>query len=255
MRALLPEPADHVDLATAYALPQGRPGEQPGDRPFVRINMISSLDGAIALRGRSGALGGPADRQVFQVLRSLADVIVVGAGTVRAEAYGPARLDAAQQEQRRARGQVPVPPIAVVTRTSHFDWGAPFFTEADARPIVVTTAEADTSATARGADRAEFVVAGTGDVDLAGALSTLAGRGARNVLVEGGPGLNAQLVTAGLMDELCLTLSPCLAAGTGPRVLAGPELPDTIDVEIVHLLEEGGFSFLRLRRRAAATRG
>jgi len=249
MRALLPRPSDAVDLEAAYA----PPGDVPPDRPFVRINMISSLDGAIALRGRSGALGGPADRNLFQVLRSLADVILVGAGTVRAETYGPASVDAAQRERRLARGQAPVPPIAVVTRTAHFDWNASFFTEAEARPIVVTTAEADPATVARGAARAEILLAGQDDVDLAGALATLGARGTRHVLVEGGPGLNAQLVTAGLMDELCLTLSPCLAAGNGPRVLAGPELPLPLDVDVVHLLEEDGFAFLRLRRRAAAS--
>jgi riboflavin biosynthesis pyrimidine reductase len=86
------------------------------------------------------------------------------------------------------------------------------------------------------------------DVDIGAALSSLAERGTRHVLAEGGPGLNAQLVRHGLMDELCLTLSPRLVAGDGPRVLAGHELAEPIDLEVLHLLEEDGFSFLRLRR-------
>ena len=88
MKALLPDPAGEVDLVEAYALPAGT-----GNRPFVRCNMISTLDGAITIEGRSGLLGGPADRSVFQVLRSLADVVLVGAGTARAEGYGPVTLD------------------------------------------------------------------------------------------------------------------------------------------------------------------
>src|SRR3954452_15153851 len=106
MRALVPTPSDTVDLEAAYAVGVNA----PPDRPFVRINMISSLDGAIAVNGRSGLLGGPGDRQVFHALRSLADVILVGAGTARAEGYGPARIDPDAQERRRARGQHPVPP-------------------------------------------------------------------------------------------------------------------------------------------------
>src|SRR5207237_703238 len=124
-RALLPQPSDAVDLEAAYAVGDGA----PHGRPFARINMISSLDGAIAVNGRSGLLGGAGDRQVFHVLRSLADVILVGAGTARAERYGPARIDPEIQERRRARGQTAVPPIAVVTRSCHLDWSAPFFTD------------------------------------------------------------------------------------------------------------------------------
>jgi riboflavin biosynthesis pyrimidine reductase len=246
MRALLPEPFDTVDLEAAYSVPV----ELPADRPFVRINMISSLDGAIAVAGRSGLLGGPADHAVFHVLRSLADVILVGAGTVRAEGYGPARIDPERRPHRRARGQPEVPPIAVVTRSCNLDLTAPFFTEAEVRPILLTTVDADDSACARAAERADVVLVGTGGVDVTAALAALAERGARHVLVEGGPGLNAQIVSAGLMDELCLTLSPRLVAGDGPRIFAGPELPEPLDVEPLHVLEEDGFFFLRLRPRS-----
>src|SRR5436189_936743 len=135
MRSLLPRWDDERDLEAAYAAPT----DTIPASPFVRVNMISSFDGAIAVGGRSGLLGGPADRRVFRVLRSLADVILVGAGTARAEGYGPARLDEAIQARRRARGQSAVPPIAVVTRSCHLDWSTPFFTEAVARSIVVTT--------------------------------------------------------------------------------------------------------------------
>jgi riboflavin biosynthesis pyrimidine reductase len=237
----LPDPAGVVDLVEAYAVPSGT-----GNRPFVRCNMISTLDGAITIEGRSGLLGGPADRSVFQVLRSLADVILVGAGTARAEGYGPVTLDDQLRARRGARGQSAVPPIAVVTGTGNLDWSAPFFTEAEARPVVVTTSGSDAGARRRAEAVADVLIAGEDRVDPAEALHQLSLAGYRSVLLEGGPGLNADVVHAGLLDELCLTLSPRLVAGDGTRVLAGPELMPPLQLRFVHLLEQDGFLFARL---------
>jgi riboflavin biosynthesis pyrimidine reductase len=208
--------------------------------------MISTLDGAITIEGRSGLLGGPADRNVFQVLRSVADIILVGAGTARAEGYGPVMLDDQLRARRAARGQSDVPPIAVVTGTGNLDWSAPFFTEADARPVVVTTSACDTGARRRAEAVADVLIAGEERVDPAEALHQLSLAGYRSVLLEGGPGLNADVVHAGLLDELCLTLSPRLVAGDGTRVLAGPELMPPLQLRFVHLLEQDGFLFARL---------
>lgn len=242
MRELLPDPSDSVDLVAAYLPPPGS-GE---DRPFVRCNMISTLDGAISVGGRSGGLGGAPDRRVFTALRALADVILVGAGTVRSEAYGPARLPDELREQRLTRGQPAVPPIAVVTRTANLDWSSPFFTEAEERPLVLTVDAADAGARRRGAEVAEVVPAGGERVEPKLALGRLRERGHRSVLLEGGPALNADVARAGLLDELCLTLTPRLVAGEGPRVFAGDELPEPLDLDVVHLLEEDGFFFYRL---------
>lgn len=240
MRGLLPDAMISVDLVAAYAVPA------VGGRPFVRCNMISTLDGAIAVNGRSGPLGGPADGRIFQVLRSLADAIVVGAGTARAERYGPVRLSEEMRRQRRERGQAPVPPIAVVTRSAGLDWSSPFFTDAQARPIVVTTSQFDQSKR-RGRERvADVLLAGDTRVDPRLAFDLLYQAGYRSLLLEGGPGLNADVVRAGLLDELCLTLSPRLVSGSGPRVLAGPELAVPLSLRPVHLLEEDGFLFYRL---------
>ena len=243
MRALLPQPSEVVDLVEAYAVP---PGERK--RPFVRCNMISTLDGAISINGRSGLLGGPADRGVFEVLRSLADVILVGAGTARAEEYGPVRLNDRLRAQRAGRGQSDVPPIAVVTGSGNLDWSAPFFTEAEARPLVVTTETSDVGARRRAEAVADVVIAGQDRVDPAEALRQLWTAGHRSVLLEGGPGLNADVVHAGLLDELCLTLSPRIVAGDGTRVLAGPELMPPHQLRIEHLLEQDGFLFARLTK-------
>ncbi len=246
MRALLPRPAGEVDLVRAYALPTGA-GE---NRPFVRCNMISTLDGAITVNGRSGMLGGPADRRVFQTLRSQADVILVGAGTVRAEAYGPVRLDDEGRKRRENQGRPSVPPIAVVTRSGNLDWSSPFFTEAEERPIVFTASDADPGEQRRGEKVADLVVAGDTSVDPSRVLGYFEGAGYRSVLLEGGPGLNADVVHAGLLDELCLTLSPCIVAGNGPRVLAGAELASPLDLAMVHLLEDEGFLFCRFAVRS-----
>lgn len=242
MRALLPGPADDVDVVQAYAPPAGI----ETDRLFVRCNMISSLDGAVTVEGRSGTLGGGADRRLFQALRSLADVVVVGAGTVRAEHYGPVRLGDEARHQRHGRGQQPVPPIAVVTRSGNLDWASPFFSDAEVRPIVFLPVGGRAEVGARGEGVAELVEAGEGRVDPRLAFDHLRRAGFRSVLLEGGPRLNAEVVDAGLLDELCLTLSPRLVAGDGPRVLAGPELAGPLDLEVVHLLEEDGFLFYRL---------
>ena len=199
-------------------------------RPSVRLNMISSVDGATAVGGVSGGLGSLADKRVFAVLRSLADVVLVAAGTVRAENYGPAAV-----------------PVAVVTRTAQLDWQSRFFTKADARPIVLTTDDAPAENLAHAAEVADVVLAGTGSVDLRRALDELALRGARNVLAEGGPTLNAQLALAGVLDELCLTFSPKLAAGDAKRILDGPPLPAPTKLHLRSLCEDDNYLFFRYR--------
>ncbi|MHB8681222.1 MAG: pyrimidine reductase family protein [Acidimicrobiales bacterium] len=245
MRRLIPDSSDDVDLVDAYAIADaGGAG-----RPFVRCNMISSLDGAVTRQGRSGTLGGSADRRLFHVLRSLADVVLVGAGTARAERYGPVRVADELRARRTERGQAPVPPVAVVTGSGDLDWASPFFTEAAARPMVFTVAALDDAIRRRAQDVAEVVVAGEGRVDVVEVLDHLHRAGLHSVLLEGGPGLNADIVHAGLLDELCLTISPRLVAGAGPRVLAGEELPVPLELEMTHLLEEDGFLFSRLAVR------
>jgi riboflavin biosynthesis pyrimidine reductase len=243
VRRLFPTPAETIDVAAAYA--------PPSEGRFVRLNMISSIDGAISIDGKSGALGGPGDHDVFGALRASADLVFVGAGTVRAEDYGPARLDDATRRARVARGQSSEPPIAVVSARGEFDFSTPFFTEATARPIIVTSDERAARVTDAAQDRAVVLGAGAGTVDLTLAVDKLEARGARVVLCEGGPGLNGELVRAGLLDELCLTLSPRIVGGDGPRVMAGPPLMPPLPAPALQLLESDGFLFFRLDLRAA----
>ena len=185
--------------------------------------MVSSADGAISVDGVSAGLSGSADKEVFFYLRSLADVILVGAATAREENYGQPKLSPELVAEREARGQTSLPRIAVISNSGQMDWAARLFhptatTPPAERPSVICPAgtEPDQQAAARLV--ADVIIAGDSDVDLASAMAQLGEQGARFVLCEGGPTINGYLLTAGLVDELCLTLSPSLVGGRGPRV-------------------------------------
>lgn len=248
MRRLWPEPADDVDVDATIA---AEPRPVPPGRPWLLVNMIGSLDGAITVEGRSGLLGRPADKAVFSALRAVADIVLAGAGTVRAEGYGPARPTRRQRADRRARGQAEVPPVAVVTRSLDLDLAAPLFTADGApRTIVVTCAAAPADRQAAVAEVADLVVAGDRTVDLPAALAALADRGAGVVTCEGGPRLNGDLVVDDLVDEWALTLSPLLTGGDAVRAAVGPTPPEPRELVLDRLLEGDGLlltRWLRLR--------
>ncbi|MGE3621941.1 MAG: pyrimidine reductase family protein [Acidimicrobiia bacterium] len=224
MRQLWPEgPAEVGDVDEQIAAERR---VAPGDRPWLAVNTVTSLDGATAVRGVSAPLQAPADKAVFGALRAIADVILVGAGTVRAEGYGPARPTARRRADRRARGQAEVPPIAVVTGSLELDLDAPLFTEAEARTVVLTSERSDRARRRDAAAVADVVVCGTDRVDPHLALAALHGRGlAGVVLCEGGPRLNGDLIAADLVDEWCLSVSPLLAAGDSQRAALGIDAP------------------------------
>jgi riboflavin biosynthesis pyrimidine reductase len=241
---LFPEAVDDVDPATVYAdLPNA------AGRPAVRLNMIVSVDGGTSWNGVSGALGGPADKALFGVLRSFADVILVASGTMRAEHYGPAVIAPRFHDARRERGQSAAPRIAVVSRTCEFDWSAPFFTAASARPIVLTVSSASDAERTRAAEVADVMIVGEDYVDLDRAVRELGSVGADNVLAEGGPTLNGELAKAGLLDELCVTLSPLLASGDAKRIIAGSTLDALEPLGLCSICEEDNYLFLRYRPR------
>lgn len=238
MRRLLPDPADDVDLDEAYALPG------PG-RLHVRANFVASVDGAAELEGRSGGLSADPDHRLFSVLRGLCDVVLVGAGTVRHERYGPARPSPDRRARREASGLAAVPPIAVVTSRVDLDLGSAFFTEAAARPVILTTDAAPVDLRRRAAEVAEVAVCGDMAVDVAAAMDALVGLGLTRVLCEGGPHLLDQLVAAGLLDELCLSLSPVIAGPERLRIIGGPPLDEPARLELAHVLTAEGMLFLR----------
>jgi riboflavin biosynthesis pyrimidine reductase len=240
VRQLFPAAVTDPDVNVRYAYPDGSAG-----RPWVRGNMVESVDGAAAVDGRSGGLSGSADKQIFRVLRSQADVVVAGSGTVRDEHYRPAQTSAMVPGLRA--GRAATPPIAVVTGTLDLDLSASLFTEApaDARTIIITTEKAPPDRRETAAKTADVIVAGTDSVDLGTAVDALAQRGLHRILCEGGPHLLAQFAAAGRLDELCVTISPLLAAGDSGRILAGPALPDGLSLTLGHVLEDQGFLLCR----------
>jgi len=204
-------------MADLYAYPEPVPA-----RGWVRASMVSTLDGsAVGPDGLSGGLGGAVDRAAFTVMRGLCDVVVVGAGTVRAEGYGPPPVDPVFTERRRARGQRPAPALAVVTRSGDVPAANDLF-EGSSPTFVVTTARADLTKLREEAGPDQVIVAGDADVDLDDAIRVLAARGFRRILLEGGPSLLGHTLAAGRVDELCLTWAPLMVAGPGPRIAVGP---------------------------------
>jgi riboflavin biosynthesis pyrimidine reductase len=206
-------------LAALYAYPD----TTERAAPYLRANMVSSVDGAATINERSGQLSGPADRLVFTILRSLADVILVGAETARAEKYQPVREQEVWKTLREGRPLTP--PIAVVTGQLDLDLDGPLVTggSGEARTVLFTTDAAPAGRRAAAAARADVVLAGHDSVSPAAAVGALADRGYRRVLVEGGPNLLGQITSADLLDELCVTFSPVLEGGRAERILAPPE--------------------------------
>jgi len=249
MLLLWPDPGGEVDPAIAYA---GDPRPEPAGRPWVMLNMISTADGGAAdPAGRSGGLGGPADKQVFVAIRAVADVIVAGAATVASEDYGPARLSPALREARRERGQAELPRLAVVTASLQIAPDRRLFREADPgnRPIVLTTATADRNRRRALEAVAEVIEVGDQQVDWHRALAALSSAaGARVVLCEGGPSTNARLVADDLVDELCLTLAPSMVGGTAPRIVDGPAGGRLVPLTLERALMADGYLFLRYAR-------
>lgn len=236
---ILPSPGDELDLlglAEAYAYPADH---------WLRVNFVSSTDGAATAGGLSEGLSSAGDKQVFGILRVLADVILVGAGTARAENYKPARRRDSLAQLRT--GRPPAPPIAVVTHTLGLNLGSQLFTEAapDARTIVITCASSDSGLRAEAAKVADVIVAGDASVDLAAALDELASRGLRQVLSEGGPHLLGSLDAASRVDELCLSLSPTMAGPGAGRIVAGDESRARPLALKQVLAADDGFLFLR----------
>lgn len=264
MRALLhpypsglpsPGPAAELtdeELVAFYAPPVvGPDGEDrnlsAGDRLWVRFNFVCSADGAATLGGRSGGLGTAADRRLFALLRRPADVLLVGAGTLRAEGYAGELVSAEDRAWREARGLPGHPGLAVVSGSLDLDPDGEFLTTAPVRPLILTTTGADVGRRRALEELADVVDCGEHRAEPARIRSELAARGYRLVHSEGGPSVFGTFTAARLADELCLTLSPLAAGPTGPRIIGGPDLAEPSALHLVGLLEDAGALFLRYR--------
>lgn len=232
------------DLLDLYDWPQGR---------WVRGLMAMSLDGAfVGPDGLSGSVSGPGDRAVFAACRALADTYLVGASTVRAEAYRPVRARPELAARRAGAGLRPAPTLAIVSASCTFDWSSAAWVHSDERPVLLTVEAADPVLRATAARMGcEVALVGDETVDLAEVLAALDERGLARVNCEGGPTLLGQVIAADLLDELALTLSPLLTHAEVPYA-PGPTV--LTRMRLATLAADDGFLFARYVR-AAATEG
>lgn len=188
----------------------------------VQANFVTSVDGAYTgADGRSGSISSPADMRVFSVLRSLADAVVVGAQTTRAEGYTRLSEKRAYQAERRARGQQPAPLLVIVSGSGRIDFDQ--LGQKGTSDVVVHTATADPDRLAAlrefcgEANVVTHEAISSEAISPEAVLADLRSRGARRILCEGGPTLLGEWVAAGVVDELCLTVSPVLAGASTPQ--------------------------------------
>lgn len=246
VRRLLPDPGETTLAEQLHELDLSALAHP--DRPYLVLNFATTLDGRAAIKGRSGPIGSEVDTEVLQRLRTRADAVMIGAGTMRAERYGRMVSDPELRAYRESTGLSHDPLAVIVTNRLDLPWDAPLFTDGGGSVVVLTASEDEAPETATPLT----VVRHEGSVDLAAAMrQLLEERGIRSVLCEGGPTLHGRLREEGLADELFLTIAPKLAGGEAPRILEGA-LAEVVDLELAWLLELDGELFARYRAPAAA---
>ncbi|WP_434993664.1 pyrimidine reductase family protein [Arthrobacter sp. Ld5] len=218
------------------------------DRPYVRFNFVAAADGAATSGGFSAGLGNDGDQRIFAVLRRLADVVLVGAGTIRAEGYGGDLVDGDARSWRRAHGLAAHPAVAVISGSLGLDPESDFFRKAPVRPLVLTSAAAPADRRA-GLERvADVVDCGADTVDTRALLAELGRRGLLRVLCEGGPAVLGGFTRFGAVDELCLSISPLLVGGDGPRIAVGTGPEHPVGLALSSLLTEDSALYTLYRR-------
>jgi riboflavin biosynthesis pyrimidine reductase len=238
------------DEVTDPLAPYARVDRTHGPGPcWVMGHMVGGLDGSAAIRGRVGALSTAPDAELFRLTRALADVVLVGAETVRREGYGAVRLPPGRVAAREAAGRPGTPPLALVTRSLNLDWSAKVFADPppESRTLVITCAAADLGRLQRAREVADVVIAGDERVDPVLAMRRLSELGHRIVLCEGGPTWLGELVAAGCLDELCLTIAPLIGGDPLPVSIAPPGAP-LARFALRHVLRDGDTLFLRYER-------
>ncbi|MGI8576681.1 MAG: pyrimidine reductase family protein [Nocardioidaceae bacterium] len=245
MRSLYPDrrlELSDAELVDLYAFPGD--GDCSGDQAWVRANFVSTLDGAAqGSDHKSGTISDKSDKRIFALLRSLCDVILIGASTTRVEGYRPVKRTEARESIRRDQGLTPLPAIAVVSRS--LDLHPDLVAGGGAPTILITVQTAPVDALTAIRRVAPVIIAGEFHVDFSHALAQLVAMGYRRILCEGGPTLLHDLAACGCLDELCLTFSPLLAAGERLRITHGPAFVPPHRLYLRHLLEHDGELFAR----------
>jgi 5-amino-6-(5-phosphoribosylamino)uracil reductase len=248
LRRLLPEPAE---LTAEEACAGMRLGDlAPPDRPYLVLNMVVTLDGRVAIDGRSGPIGAEADRELFFGLRTQVDAVMVGAGTMRTERYGRLVRDPELRERRLAEGLKPDPLAVVVSARLRLTEDIPLFQDENSTVVVITASEEELSDTPA---KVHYLRGPPGiELELRPLLERLPTEfGVRSILCEGGPTLNASLVREDLVDELFLSIAPKLAGGPPLTILTGDPLPAPLGAGLVWLFEHDGHLFPRYRLQDA----
>lgn len=226
------------------------------DGGWVRMNFVESLDGAVTVDGVSGSLGGHGDVRVFELQRYLADVVLLGAGTVRAEGYGAMVLDPDAETWRTAHGLSPQPVFALVSGSAGLSPDSDVFTEAPVRPIVYVSAEADAARRDALAEVADVVISsppGRRTIDPRQVRSDLVSRGLNRIHGEGGPQIFGAFLRAGAVDEVCLTLAPKFVAGLSGRMATSSDAVLT-DMTLASILRSDDELLMRYLRADAPSR-
>jgi riboflavin-specific deaminase-like protein len=215
----------------------------PPERPYVVLNMVSTVDGKAAVGGRTAPISSPADRELFHHLRTQADAVMAGAGTVRAERYGRIVKSDELRAKRRGEGLDPDALAVVVSASLALDPNTPLFQEPEQRVVIATESDRELEGV-----EAQVEYERTGD-DLTLLMERLRQEhGVRSVLCEGGPTLNSHLLAAGLVDELFLCLSAKLVGGAGAlTIVAGRPLVEPAPVRMTWACEGDGDVFFRWR--------
>ena len=241
LQRLHPRPGTTTPEDAASRLDLG--SHAPAGRPYLVLNMVASLDGKATVEGRTRELGSEADRVLFHHLRTQADALMVGAGTVRTERYGRAVKSPELRAKREDEGLDPDLLTVIVSGRLNLPADLPLLQDPESRVVVATAADHELTGT-----RARVDYLRTGD-DLPLLLARLREeRGVRSVLCEGGPTLNSHLLAAGVVDELFLSLSPRLVGGTDEiTIVTGRPLLEPAGAELVWLLEGEGDLFSRWR--------
>lgn len=248
VRQLLPDPIGDVDPLTLYPFDE-RPAT--ADRPWVMVNMVTSADGGTAVDGASAGLGGEGDLQAFRAIRASCDWIVAAAGTVRAERYRIPRPSPDVAAVRQATGRSPVARLAVVTASVNLGADLPLFADqqpTDELPLVITGNAPPADRVAELGDRAEWTHLASDRPSPGAVIDALAEHGARIVLFEGGPSFNGELFDTGLVDELCLSVSPHLVSGGSARIAHSATAGLNQEMRLDRLLEHENALFARYIR-------